>query len=133
MLLASKRLSVFVVRNCLLVIVDKRAVHLALDTTKTVNQTYTQFVNNGIRDDLPTRMAASRVEQIVLGGLIVGEGIVSYGSPPYCNAQVKVEAWQDGKVAHKFGNDYQKKSYAAKGEIDIHLAPGGGWAAIITK
>jgi len=49
------------------------------------------------------------------------------------DAQVKVEAWQDGKVAHKFGNDYQKKSYAAKGDIDIHLAPGGGWAAIITK
>lgn len=49
------------------------------------------------------------------------------------DAQVNVEAWQDGKVAHKFGNDYQKKSYAAKGDIDIHLAPGGGWAAIITK
>ena len=49
------------------------------------------------------------------------------------DAQVNVEAWQDGKVAHKFGNDYQKKSYAAQGDIDIHLAPGGGWAAIITK
>lgn len=49
------------------------------------------------------------------------------------DAQVNVEAWQDGKVAHKFGNDYQKKSYAAKGDIGIHLAPGGGWAAIITK
>ena len=49
------------------------------------------------------------------------------------DGQVKVEAWQDGKVAHKFGNDYQKKSYTAEGSIDIHLAPGGGWAAIITK
>ncbi len=49
------------------------------------------------------------------------------------DAQVKVEAWQDGKVAHKFGNDYQKKNYIAKESIDIHLAPGGGWAAIITK
>ncbi len=49
------------------------------------------------------------------------------------DAQVNVEAWQDGKVAHKFGNDYQKKVYIAKGTIDIHLAPGGGWAAIITK
>ena len=47
--------------------------------------------------------------------------------------QVKVEAWQDGKVAHKFGNDYQKKTYMAEGTIDIHLAPGGGWAAIITR
>ena len=47
--------------------------------------------------------------------------------------QVNVEAWQDGKVAHKFGNDYQKKVYTAEGTIDIHLAPGGGWAAIITK
>ena len=49
------------------------------------------------------------------------------------DAQVNVEAWQDGKVAHKFGNDYQKKTYIAKGSIDIHMAPGGGWAAIITK
>ena len=49
------------------------------------------------------------------------------------DAQVNVEAWQDGKVAHKFGNDYQKKTYIAKESIDIHLAPGGGWAAIITK
>lgn len=47
--------------------------------------------------------------------------------------QVNVEAWQDGKVAHKFGNDYQKKTYTAKGEITIHLAPGGGWAAIISR
>ena len=47
--------------------------------------------------------------------------------------EVQVEAWQDGKVAHKFGNDYQKKSYIAENEINIHLAPGGGWAAIITK
>lgn len=46
---------------------------------------------------------------------------------------VNVEAWQDGKVAHKFGNDYQKKSYIAEDVIDIQLAPGGGWAAIITK
>ena len=49
------------------------------------------------------------------------------------DTQVNVEAWQDGKVAHKFGNDYQKKTYIAKESIDIHLAPGGGWAAIITK
>ena len=49
------------------------------------------------------------------------------------DGQVKVEAWQDGKVAHKFGNDYQKKSYIAEKSIDIHLAPGGGWAAIISK
>ena len=47
--------------------------------------------------------------------------------------KVQVEAWQDGKVAHKFGNDYQKKNYTAEGSIDIHLAPGGGWAAIISK
>ena len=47
--------------------------------------------------------------------------------------KVNVEAWQDGKVAHKFGNDYQKKSYIAEKSIDIHLAPGGGWAAIISK
>jgi hypothetical protein len=38
-----------------------------------------------------------------------------------------------GKVAHKLGNDYQKKIYTAEGTVDIHLAPGGGWAAIISK
>ena len=27
----------------------------------------------------------------------------------------------------------EKKSYTADGTIDIHLAPGGGWAAIISK
>ena len=48
------------------------------------------------------------------------------------DGKAQVEAWQDGKVAHKFGNDYQKKSYTAEGCIDIHLAPGGGWAAIIS-
>jgi alpha-glucosidase len=47
--------------------------------------------------------------------------------------KVNVEAWQDGKVAHKFGNDYQKKTYTAEGNITVHLAPGGGWAAIITQ
>ena len=50
-----------------------------------------------------------------------------------CDGLVNVESWQDGKCAHKFGNDYQKKSYSAEGSIDIHLAPGGGWAAIITR
>lgn len=49
------------------------------------------------------------------------------------DGEVRVDAWQDGKVAHKFGNDYQRKSYLAKGVVDIHLAPGGGWAAIITR
>ena len=49
------------------------------------------------------------------------------------SGKVNVEAWQDGKVAHKFGNDYQKKTYTAEGEITVHLAPGGGWAAIITR
>ena len=48
------------------------------------------------------------------------------------DGEVRVDAWQDGKVAHKFGNDYQKKSYIVKDSIDIHLAPGGGWAAIVT-
>ena len=51
----------------------------------------------------------------------------------FFEGKVNVEAWQDGKVAHKFGNDYQKKSYSAEGTIDIHLAPGGGWAAILTQ
>ena len=48
------------------------------------------------------------------------------------DGEVRVDAWQDGKVAHKFGNDYQKKSYIVRDSIDIHLAPGGGWAAIVT-
>ena len=39
----------------------------------------------------------------------------------------------DMHFVEKFGNDYQKKTYTAEGTIDIHLAPGGGWAAIITK
>ena len=49
------------------------------------------------------------------------------------DGKVQVEAWQDGKVAHKFGNDWQKKIFEAEGSLDIHLAPGGGWAAVITK
>lgn len=62
--------------------------------------------------------------------LLLGLGVNIYRSP-MCGHNF--EAWQDGKVAHKFGDDYQKKSYTADGTVDIHLAPGGGWAAIISK
>lgn len=45
----------------------------------------------------------------------------------------KMESWQDGINADRYGSDYLKKSSLvnSRDSLTIHLAPGGGWAAII--
>ena len=45
------------------------------------------------------------------------------------------EIYQDGPNAHRVGDDYQKiiKQVTRKDKLQIKLAPGGGWAARITK
>ena len=45
---------------------------------------------------------------------------------------VTVEAWEDGPDAAENARDWRKRSFTASGNIPIHLAPGGGWAGIIT-
>ena len=44
-----------------------------------------------------------------------------------------ITIWQDGINAHRYGNDSKKLSdkVTAKNNIKIHMAPGGGWAAIV--
>jgi alpha-glucosidase len=46
----------------------------------------------------------------------------------------KMESWQDGVNADRYGSDYLKKSSPvdSSDSISIHLAPGGGWAAILS-
>jgi alpha-glucosidase len=46
----------------------------------------------------------------------------------------KMESWEDGINADRFGSDYKKKSSPVNSgdSISIHLAPGGGWAAILS-
>ncbi len=46
----------------------------------------------------------------------------------------KMESWEDGINADRYGSDYRKKSSLVKSgeKISIHLAPGGGWAAVIS-
>lgn len=45
------------------------------------------------------------------------------------------EIYQDGPNAHRVGNDYTKivRQVTSKDKLQIRLAPGGGWAARITK
>ena len=45
----------------------------------------------------------------------------------------KLDYWEDGINADRYGSDYLKKSGSVDplGSISIHLAPGGGWAAVI--
>ena len=45
--------------------------------------------------------------------------------------EASVEAWEDGPDADSKATDWQKRTVSASGEIKIHLAPGGGWAAIV--
>jgi len=44
-----------------------------------------------------------------------------------------MEIWQDGINADRNANDFSRKSIpvSADKKQTIHLAPGGGWAAII--
>jgi alpha-glucosidase len=45
----------------------------------------------------------------------------------------EITIWQDGINADKYGNDYKKisKIITESDKIPIHLAPGGGWTAIV--
>lgn len=47
----------------------------------------------------------------------------------------KIDIWQDGINADRNANDYKKifQNITNETKMNIHLAPGGGWAAIITK
>ena len=45
--------------------------------------------------------------------------------------EASVEAWEDGPDADSKATDWQKRTVSVSGEIKIHLAPGGGWAAIV--
>ena len=49
--------------------------------------------------------------------------------------EYKAEIWQDGINADRNGNDYKKIELAVTKQTkhEIKLAPGGGWAAIISK
>jgi alpha-glucosidase len=51
------------------------------------------------------------------------------------SGQYRLEAYQDGPNADRFGNDYKKVSQPVNKEtkLTIDLAGGGGWAARITK
>jgi alpha-glucosidase len=44
-----------------------------------------------------------------------------------------MDLWQDGINADRNANDFTKKTIRVQADSkqDIHLAPGGGWAAII--
>jgi alpha-glucosidase len=44
-------------------------------------------------------------------------------------------AFQDGVNAHRAARDYRRTVVAlpADGQVKIHMAPGGGWAAKIEK
>lgn len=45
----------------------------------------------------------------------------------------RMTAWADGINAHRYGSDFKKQSetVTAADTLTIHLAPGGGWAAIL--
>lgn len=44
----------------------------------------------------------------------------------------QIEAWEDGPSAAVTATDWAKRSFKAIEPFGIHLAPGGGWAGIIT-
>ena len=49
--------------------------------------------------------------------------------------EYKIDIWKDGINADRNANDYKKISQPVNKntKLDIHLAPGGGWVAIISK
>lgn len=51
------------------------------------------------------------------------------------NGQYKIEIMQDGINSERVGNDYKKvlRDVTKKDKLEIHLASGGGWAAIISE
>ncbi|MFH1964550.1 MAG: glycoside hydrolase family 97 C-terminal domain-containing protein, partial [Acidobacteriota bacterium] len=46
-----------------------------------------------------------------------------------------MESWEDGVNADRYGSDFRKKSRPVNSgdKISIHLAPGGGWAAVLSR
>ena len=46
--------------------------------------------------------------------------------------KAKVEAWEDGPESAVRATDWRKRCYENDERITVHLAPGGGWAGIIT-
>ena len=49
--------------------------------------------------------------------------------------EYKIEIWQDGLNAKRYAADFKKKikDISAKSKLNISLAPGGGWVAIISQ
>ena len=49
--------------------------------------------------------------------------------------EYKIEIWQDGLNAKRYAADFKKKikAISAKSKLNISLAPGGGWVAIISQ
>ena len=46
----------------------------------------------------------------------------------------QIEIFQDGINADRAARDYKRTvSDFTPGKVNIHMAPGGGWVAIITK
>ena len=48
------------------------------------------------------------------------------------SVSVQIEAWEDGPVADRIASDWKKRTFTTDSSIRIHLAPGGGWAAIVS-
>ncbi|MBQ7810999.1 MAG: glycoside hydrolase family 97 protein [Bacteroidales bacterium] len=44
----------------------------------------------------------------------------------------KVELFKDGVNAERHAEDYEKVTFSSEGTFDVHMAPGGGFAAVIT-
>ncbi len=49
------------------------------------------------------------------------------------DGEYTIDSWQDGVNADKYGNDFKKvtKKVTRSDKLKIHLAPGGGWAAVV--
>ena len=47
------------------------------------------------------------------------------------NGTWDADCWIDGMAAHKFASDFRRKHVSGDGKIQVHLAPGGGFAMIV--
>lgn len=43
-----------------------------------------------------------------------------------------VEAWEDGPASERIASDWRKRDFTSVSSLQIHLAPGGGWAGIVS-
>ena len=48
------------------------------------------------------------------------------------SGRASVEAWEDGPDAAVSASSWRKRSATVSNNVEIHLAPGGGWAGIVT-